>query len=647
MTRRVLLVLLVVLTGAALPLAAAAAPPTGLTVVEDDDAVMLAVRLSRLGWDDGEASGAVLGPSQNFADALAAVPLAASLDGPTLVAPAEGPLPQAVAEELVRVVPAGGPVRVLGGSGAVSAQAEQDARELGFEVTRVFGPSRFDTAIEVARLLGAPAPLFLARADLPQDGFVAGTAAAEVGGAVLLAFGDDFYHSTEEYLNERGETVTVIAVGETAQREQVDTRYRGATEPATSVLVADAYFPQPATVVLAGRSDFVAQLAGGSLAARLDAPLLLTEESGLAPEVDELLRDGVRTVVLAGGAVPFEPIVARQVRAALDGRPAPTEDPSPSPSGDPSPSPSPIPEPGPLVRQPTEPVERLAGIGRLETAVATSRQLFADQTAHGVVLARADQFPDALTGAPLAVRRGGPLLLSANQELPQVTADEVTRVLPTGGTVTLLGGEAALGAPVVSALEERGYRTERVSGSNRFATAVAVATALGEPDPVLVASGNRFPDALGAGPAAAAIGGAVLLSADESLPPETAAYLDAHAEAQTYAVGGPAAAAIPSARPLVGADRYRTNIAVAEAFFPAPSVVGVATGLDFPDALSGGAAIAFLNGPMLLSDPARVPEPVRAYLEARGESVEHALLFGGVRALSEDLRSEIQGLVTG
>jgi hypothetical protein len=76
-------------------------------------------------------------------------------------------------------------------------------------------------------------------------------------------------------------------------------------------------------------------------------------------------------------------------------------------------------------------------------------------------------------------------------------------------------------------------------------------------------------------------------------------------------------------------------------------VVGVATGLDFPDALSGGAAIAFLNGPMLLSDPARVPEPVRAYLEARGESVEHALLFGGVRALSEDLRSEIQGLVTG
>ncbi|NUR59198.1 MAG: cell wall-binding repeat-containing protein [Catenulispora sp.] len=51
-----------------------------------------------------------------------------------------------------------------------------------------------------------------------------------------------------------------------------------------------------------------------------------------------------------------------------------------------------------------------------------------------------------------------------------------------------------------------------------------------------------------------------------------------------------------------GADRYATARAVADKF-PAPKAVGVATGSGFADALTGGAAMAALGQPLLLTDP--------------------------------------------
>lgn len=648
MVRRVVLPAIVVLAAVALLPAAGAAPSAGVTVVEDDDPVALAVALSQLGWGDREAGGAVVGSADSFPDSLGAVPLAASVDGPALVV-GPGPLPAVVADELRRVLPSAAPVFIAGGTFAVAEEAEQDIRNLGFRVQRVAGPNRVDTAVEIARALGAPAPLFLAEASQSQYALVAGAAAARVGGAVLLSSTGSYFTETQEYVDQRDETVTVVAVGRVLSDGRANVSYDG-DEVESSVLLADAYVPEATTVVIAARSSFVPQLAGGSLAARLQAPLLLTPESELAAEVDALLRErDVTTVVLVAGEMPFAPIVERQVRAAVAREPRPPTSPTatPRPTTTGTPSPTPTAAPGMGVRDPVEPVARLAGAGRIETAVETSRQLFDDDGAGGVVLARADQFPDALAGTPLAVARRAPLLLSSPVELPPATLAEVERVLPAGGTVTLLGGEAALAPAVATALVERGYAIERVSGPNRFATAAALAEALGAPDDVLVASGNRFPDALGAGPAAASVEGAVLLTADESLPPETAAYLDARPAARVAAVGGPAARAVPTARPLVGADRYATNVALAEEFFPAPGVVGLATGLDFPDALAGGTAVGLLGGPVLLSDPAALPEPIRRYLEARRGSTEHALLFGGERALSAAVRDEIGALVGG
>ena len=278
---------------------------------------------------------------------------------------------------------------------------------------------------------------------------------------------------------------------------------------------------------------------------------------------------------------------------------------------------------------------RLAGTNRQATAVAVSQAQFPTAgSAQAVVLARADVFADALAGGPLAAAKHAPLLLTSSGSLDAVTKAEITRVLPSGGTVYVLGGTSALSNGVASAISGLGDVVQRVAGADRFATAVAIAGAMGDPSTVFEASGTNFPDALSAVPAAIATHGAIVLTNGSAQSSATLGYLGAHATIR-YAVGGPAAWADPSAVALAGANRYATSQAVALAFFPAATGISVASGVTFPDALAGGVLAGTTNQPMLLVPPTGpLPEPPTAYLSTRHGMVTSALAYGGTAAIS-------------
>jgi uncharacterized membrane protein YgcG len=283
---------------------------------------------------------------------------------------------------------------------------------------------------------------------------------------------------------------------------------------------------------------------------------------------------------------------------------------------------------------------RVYGADRFGTAVAVSQLAYPQGGAGAVVLARADSYPDALVGAPLAAAKNGPLLLTTGPSLPAITQAEILRVLPRGHTVYLLGGTASIPDSVSSELSSLGYVVTRISGPDRFATAVAVAQELGSPSNILLAGGMSFPDALTAGPAAAAAHGAILLTDGSALPTATASYLSAHSGAHVYAIGGPAAAADTSATALVGADRYATSVLVAKQFFPAPTMAGLASGENFPDALAGGAYLAHAGGPLLLTAPGTLPAAITQYLASVRPALTTINVFGGASAVSNDVLSE-------
>jgi putative cell wall-binding protein len=185
----------------------------------------------------------------------------------------------------------------------------------------------------------------------------------------------------------------------------------------------------------------------------------------------------------------------------------------------------------------------------------------------------------------------------------------------------------------------------RYAGADRFATAVAVAAGLGNPNKVFLASATNFPDALAAGPAAHLEDGVVLLTDGNAMVSSTADYLGAH-PGTVYAIGGPAAAADPSAIAIIGADRFATATAVAYKFFTDPVTVGIATGLDYPDALAGGAMLAKEGAPLLLASAAVLPAATSTYLNAVKTSVTSAQIFGGATVLSPTTATDVAGALS-
>jgi putative cell wall-binding protein len=281
---------------------------------------------------------------------------------------------------------------------------------------------------------------------------------------------------------------------------------------------------------------------------------------------------------------------------------------------------------------------RLSGPDRIATAVAASQQLWASSAEGGtrpsagsVVVARADLFADALAGTPLAHHVDGPILLSTSASLDGRTLAEIRRILAPGGTVHLLGGLAALGPSVASDLTAAGYVVARHAGADRYATAVAIAGVL-DPSEVFLVTGRAFADGLSAGAAAAHRGAAVLLTDGPTMAPATAAFLAAHPGLATTAVGGPAALAAPGVPAISGTDRYATAVAVAQAVFPSTvTAVGIASGESFADALAGGAHIAHLDGPLLLTRPTSLPSAVLAFVTSHHP--RWVLVYGGLQAV--------------
>jgi YVTN family beta-propeller protein len=284
-------------------------------------------------------------------------------------------------------------------------------------------------------------------------------------------------------------------------------------------------------------------------------------------------------------------------------------------------------------------VSRRSGVDRFGTATAISGASYDIQGADAVVLARSDTYPDALVGAPFAASKNAPLLYTSGAALPASTAAEITRVLAPGKTVYLLGGASAIPASVATQLTRMGYVVSRISGADRYSTAVAVADAMGSPSTVFLATAANYADALAAGPAAASVRGAILLTDGATMPPATTAYLAAH-PGTTYAVGGPAATADQSASAISGSDRYATATLVAQQFFATPTTVGLASGVTFADALPAAAYLARVGGPLLLTDPNALPSTASTYLTAAEAGVTRALVFGGSSAVSTAASTE-------
>ncbi|MGV3733966.1 MAG: cell wall-binding repeat-containing protein [Microcella sp.] len=205
-----------------------------------------------------------------------------------------------------------------------------------------------------------------------------------------------------------------------------------------------------------------------------------------------------------------------------------------------------------------------------------------------------------------------------------------------------------------------GFDQERLSGADRFSTAVEIsqrAFPTGATT-VFVASGRTFPDALAAGPAAGTLGGALLLTEPGSLPTVVRDEIARLNPDTIYLVGGTGAVSTavenalkvlqPNTIRLSGANRYATGAAIIDEVWGGTTVpeVFIATGRNYPDALSAGAVAAGEGIPVILVDGAlgSVPQATIDLITELGPT--QITIAGGTGAVSAGIASQLDAAFT-
>jgi putative cell wall-binding protein len=286
------------------------------------------------------------------------------------------------------------------------------------------------------------------------------------------------------------------------ERQYGDDRYQTA-----SAVSEDAFAPGVPVVYVATGANYPDALAAGAAAGMRGGPVILVERNRLpALATTELERLNPARIVIVGSTGVVSAYVAGLIARYQTG--------------------------GGVVR--------LAGPDRYATAAAVSANAF-PASVNRVYVASGQAFPDALAAVPHAARAGAPVLLVRPDSIPAAIDTELKRLNPQ--QIILLGSSGAVSDSVRAALEtyDRGGGVVRIGGKDRYATAAMISAyhMPGGAPFAYVATGDNFPDALAAGPAAAVRGASTLLARRGILPQVTADELNRLDLDRIYVIGSP------------------------------------------------------------------------------------------------------------
>lgn len=295
------------------------------------------------------------------------------------------------------------------------------------------------------------------------------------------------------------------------------------------------------------------------------------------------------------------------------------------------------------------PLNRIQGSNRFGTAAEISRNGWSDFS-DVVILANGLDYPDALAGSALAYGKDAPVLLTTHSRIPDGTMNEIWRLGPQ--TIYLLGGKGAISNDQEQTLRNYGFQVKRLSGMNRFETAVSIGTELRKEvtgSTAVIATGRDYPDALAVAPFAAKNGYPLLFTEKNRLPDSTKAALFNWGVKKVYVIGGEGVindevmrdlkAMNLQVKRLCGANRFETAVEIVEYFHKGEKEnYYIATGMNFADALTGSVLAARRESPIFLTRPTSLPSAVRTQIRSY---VGVPLVLGGEGAVSHEVLKEL------
>lgn len=264
-------------------------------------------------------------------------------------------------------------------------------------------------------------------------------------------------------------------------------RLAGQDRYATAIEISKAGWERSQNVVLATGEDFPDALCAAPLAKQLDAPILLTRKAGMNTALEnELDRLGVKNIYIIGGTGA----VSKDVEKKLINKGVSTV--------------------------------RLYGSNRYATSLEIAKYMKEKfSTSSDIVLATGENFPDALSIAPVASKKDMPIILTGKDSLPPSVKAYIEEL--KAQRVYIIGGTGVIS----SSIEKQFSSCERLWGKDRFETNLSILSRFEREfdfRDAYIATGSDFPDAL-AGTALASKTSSPLILVGSTVPAATKNYI--------------------------------------------------------------------------------------------------------------------------
>ncbi len=288
-------------------------------------------------------------------------------------------------------------------------------------------------------------------------------------------------------------------------------------------------------------------------------------------------------------------------------------------------------------------------------------------SATNVILARDDQFSDALAAAPLSKKLDAPILMTGSSNLDERTLAAIREL--GAQHVYIVGGTVAVSQAIEDSLSSSGLTITRIAGQQGYDTAAMISSSVGidATHTAYLANGHAIPDAIAISAFAAEQGSPILLTDRDQLPASTIQALTDLGVNNVILLGGTAVISTSvedalrakySVKRWGGNDRYDTQSIIFQNLFntqtpqsPLYFTSGlvrqddVSSGKPYADALLTAAMAAKTGGFVAMLSPNNLPSSLNYFLLFNKGYISKTAVVGNYSGVSGDLEQQLQQML--
>lgn len=271
------------------------------------------------GWEKSES--AIIASGEGFADALSAAPLAKKLDAPIILTEGKS-LNSNAKQQLQRLQVKN--VIIVGGLGSISTNTENQIKNLGISTRRIYGASRYDTSLAVAKEIGLESGVVVTNGTGFADALSMAPIAANKQMPILLTPAGKLPDNTKDFLNSSAYNKSYVlggpaVVSNTIQNSLKNTkRLFGNSRYDTNAAILNEFKNDIDlnNVFLAAGTNYPDALSASALAAKNNSPIILSDGTGINNNVMNFVKSNnskFGEVIVTGGTAVLNDVVLKSV----------------------------------------------------------------------------------------------------------------------------------------------------------------------------------------------------------------------------------------------------------------------------------------------------------------------------------------------